>query len=184
MLLYPKRMESLPIRVFGDPVLKRIAEEVQDIDGTLASLCGRMLEAMYEAPGIGLAAPQVGVSKRFFVYDYGGGPKVLINPEIVESEGEWEYDEGCLSVPGMSWNIVRPKMIHIIGYGLDGEEISIEADELESRLYQHEMDHLDGKLLLDYLDEEQRKEAKKNLRQMIMQQANTDPDGPRKIQFP
>ena len=163
MLLYPKRMESLSIRVFGDPVLKRVAEDVQDIDGSLASLCGRMLEAMYQAPGIGLAAPQVGVSKRFFVYDYGDGPKVLINPEIVESDGEWEFDEGCLSVPGLSWNIVRPKKIHIVGYGLEGEEISIEADELESRLYQHEMDHLNGKLLLDYLDDDQKREAKKIL---------------------
>ena len=184
MLLYPKRMESLSIRVFGDPVLKRVSEDVQDIDGALVSLCGRMLEAMYQAPGIGLAAPQVGVSQRFFVYDYGDGPKVLINPEIVESDGEWEYDEGCLSVPGLSWNIVRPKEIHIVGYGLDGEEISIEADELESRLYQHEIDHLDGKLLLDYLDDDEKKKAKKILRQMIMSQGNNDSSGSGKVQFP
>jgi len=184
VLLYPKRMESLSIRVFGDPVLKRVSEDVQDIDGALASLCGRMLEAMYQAPGIGLAAPQVGVSQRFFVYDYGDGPKVLINPEIVESDGEWEYDEGCLSVPGLSWNIVRPKEIHIVGYGLDGEEISIEADELESRLYQHEIDHLDGKLLLDYLDDDEKKKAKKILRQMIMSQGNNDSSGSGKVQFP
>jgi len=177
-------MESLSIRVFGDPVLKRVSEDVQDIDGALASLCGRMLEAMYQAPGIGLAAPQVGVSQRFFVYDYGDGPKVLINPEIVESDGEWEYDEGCLSVPGLSWNIVRPKEIHIVGYGLDGEEISIEADELESRLYQHEIDHLDGKLLLDYLDDDEKKKAKKILRQMIMSQGNNDSSGSGKVQFP
>jgi len=184
VLLYPKRMESLSIRVFGDPVLKRVSEDVQDIDGALVSLCGRMLEAMYQAPGIGLAAPQVGVSQRFFVYDYGDGPKVLINPEIVESDGEWEYDEGCLSVPGLSWNIVRPKEIHIVGYGLDGEEISIEADELESRLYQHEIDHLDGKLLLDYLDDDEKKKAKKILRQMIMSQGNNDSSGSGKVQFP
>ncbi len=184
MLLYPKRMESLSIRVFGDPVLKRVSEDVQDIDGALASLCGRMFEAMYQAPGIGLAAPQVGVSQRFFVYDYGDGPKVLINPEIVESDGEWEYDEGCLSVPGLSWNIVRPKEIHIVGYGLDGEEISIEADELESRLYQHEIDHLDGKLLLDYLDDDEKKQAKKILREMIMGQGNNDSSGPGRVQFP
>ena len=184
MLLYPKRMESLEIRVFGDPVLKRVAEDVENIDGALASLCEQMLGVMYQAPGIGLAAPQVGVSKRFFVYDYGQGSKVLINPEIVESHGEWEYDEGCLSVPGLSWNIVRPKEIHIVGYGIDGEEISIEADELESRLYQHELDHLNGKLLLDYLDDEQRKEAKKILRKMIMSQAPTELSTPSKLQFP
>ena len=181
-------MESLSIRVFGDPVLKRVAEDVQDIDGALATLCGRMLEAMYQAPGIGLAAPQVlqncTTEEMESVYDYGDGPKVLINPEIVESDGEWEFDEGCLSVPGLSWNIVRPKRIHIVGYGLEGEEISIEADELESRLYQHEMDHLNGKLLLDYLDDDQKREAKKILRQMIMSYGNDNPDGPKRIKFP
>jgi peptide deformylase len=173
-------MESLEIRVFGDPVLKRVAEDVQDIDGALVTVCDRMLEAMYQAPGIGLAAPQVGISKRFFVYDYGEGPKVLINPEIVDFDGEWEYDEGCLSVPGLSWNIVRPKLIHIVGHDLGGKEVSIEADELESRLYQHEIDHLNGKLLLDYLDENEQKEAKKILRQMIMRDdvsIRPDPNG-------
>lgn len=176
-------MESLEIRVFGDPVLKRVAEDVQDIDGALVTVCDRMLEAMYQAPGIGLAAPQVGVSKRFFVYDYGEGPKVLINPEIVDFDGEWEYDEGCLSVPGLSWNIVRPKLIHIVGHDLDGKEVSIEADELESRLYQHEMDHLNGKLLLDYLDENEQKEAKKILRKMIMRHdASIRPD-PNEMQY-
>jgi len=184
VLLYPNRMETLAIRVFGDPVLKRVSEKVQNIDESLASLCERMLEAMYQAPGIGLAAPQVGISKRFFVYDYGDGPKILINPEIVDTDGEWEYDEGCLSIPGLSWNIVRPKQIHIVGYDIDGREVSIEADELESRLFQHEMDHLNGKLLLDYLDEEQQKEAKKVLRQMIMRQGNDDPLGPKGVQFP
>jgi peptide deformylase len=176
-------MESLEIRVFGDPVLKRVSEDVQDIDGALVTVCDRMLEAMYQAPGIGLAAPQVGISKRFFVYDYGEGPKVLINPEIVDFDGEWEYDEGCLSVPGLSWNIVRPKLIHIVGHGLDGKEVSIEADELESRLYQHEMDHLNGKLLLDYLDEDEQKEAKKILRQMIMRHDASIRPEPNGIQY-
>ena len=132
------------ILIEPDPILRKKSEPLEKVDDELRKLMKEMLSSMYEAPGIGLAAPQVGVSKRFFVYDYGDGPKVLINPEIVESEGEWEYVEGCLSVPGMAWNIVRPKMIHFIGYGLDGQEISIEADELESRLYQLEMDHLDG----------------------------------------
>ena len=111
---------------------------------------------------------QVGISKRFFVYDYGDGPKVLINPVIQVSSGEWDFEEGCLSVPGLSWNIIRPKVIYITGYDLSGNEISIEADELESRLYQHEMDHLDGKLLLEYLEEDQRSEAKRILRQRVM----------------
>jgi len=162
-------MDSYQIRVFGDPILKRVAEDIEEIDGDLVKTCDRMLQTMYGAPGIGLAAPQVGISKRFFVYDYGDGPKVLINPEIKESQGEWEYEEGCLSVPGLSWNIVRPKVIHLVGFDLDGNELSIEADELESRLFQHEMDHLDGRLLLEYLDDSQRSEAKKFLRQRMME---------------
>ena len=163
------------IRVFGDPVLKRVAEEVEDIDGALVDTCNDMLDAMYEAPGIGLAAPQVGISLRFFVYDFGDGPQVLINPVINESDGEWEYEEGCLSVPGLSWNIVRPKRIHIVGFDLDGNERSIEADELEARLYQHELDHLEGKLLFDYLDDHEVREAKRVLRERAMENIAAEP---------
>jgi len=168
ILLYPRSMDSYTIRVFGDPVLKKVAEDVNNIDGELVSTCERMLTAMYQAPGIGLAAPQVGISKRFFVYDYGDGPQVLVNPVIEESHGEWDFEEGCLSVPGLSWNIIRPRLIYITGLDLNGNEIAIEADELESRLYQHEMDHLNGKLLLEYLDEDQQQEAKRILRTRIM----------------
>ena len=168
---YDGPMASYEIRVFGDPVLKRVAEDVTEIDGAFVDTCNDMLDAMYEAPGIGLAAPQVGIGQRFFVYDFGDGPGVLINPEIRESTGEWEFEEGCLSVPGLSWNIVRPKEIHIVAFDLDGNEISIEADELESRLYQHELDHLDGRLLFDYLEDDQVREAKRILRERAMGQA-------------
>ncbi len=168
-------MSKYEIRLFGDPVLKRVADEVADIDGTFVDICNDMLDAMYEAPGIGLAAPQVGIPQRFFVYDFGDMPGVLINPTIVETDGEWEFEEGCLSVPGLSWDIVRPKQIHLVGLDLDGNEISIEADEIEARLYQHELDHLNGTLLFDYLDEEQVREAKRVLRQRAM---NQEPDGP------
>lgn len=158
------------IRIVGDPVLRQRAEEVTDIDSRLVRLCDDMLQTMYEAPGLGLAAPQVGVQKRFFVYDLGAGdgPQVLINPEITESDGEWEYYEGCLSVPGMAFDIVRPKTVHITGVDLEGREVSVEADELLARLFQHELDHLDGVLLLDHLGEDQRKEAKKSLRKKVM----------------
>jgi peptide deformylase len=110
------------------------------------------------------------VQQRFFVYDIGDetGPHVLINPVIQEAEGEWTYDEGCLSVPGLSWEIVRPKVVHMTGLDLDGNEISIEADELLARLYQHELDHLDGVLLFDRLDDEQRREAKRAVRELMM----------------
>jgi peptide deformylase len=159
-------MAPYAIRLFGDPVLKQQASEVSDIDGALARLAEDMIVTMYAAPGLGLAAPQVGVQKRFFVYDLqdGDGAKTLINPRIVESRGEWTYEEGCLSVPGLAWEIVRPKEIHIVGFDLDGNEVSIEADEILARLFQHELDHLDGVLLLDRLEKEQRKAAMRVLR--------------------
>jgi peptide deformylase len=172
---YRGNMSKYEIRVFGDPVLKRVAAEVGDVDGKFVDTCNEMLDAMYEAPGIGLAAPQVGIGQRFFVYDFGDGPGVLINPEIRESRGEWEFEEGCLSVPGLSWDIIRPKEIHIVGFDLDGNELSIEADELESRLFQHELDHLDGTLLFDYLDDDQVREAKRTLRERAMGQSDDQP---------
>lgn len=161
--------------MFGDPVLRTVATNVEEIDGKLAKLADDMLVTMYEEPGIGLAAPQVGVQRRFFVYDYGDGPQVLINPDIVESDGEWVYEEGCLSVPGLSWEIVRPKQIHIVGFDLDGNEVSIEADELEARLYQHEMDHLNGVLLVDHLDDDERKSAMRILRERFLDVADPEP---------
>ena len=169
-------MSPLRIRVYGDPVLRRVADDVTDIDGAMADLCRQMFTAMYEAPGIGLAAPQVGVSQRFFVYDFGDGPGILVNPEITDSDGEWTYNEGCLSVPELSWEIVRPRSIHLKAFDLDGNEVSIEADDLQARLFQHELDHLAGKILLDYLDEDQRREAKRILRQRAMD-AQSRPSG-------
>lgn len=164
------------VRVIGDPVLRKVANDVTDIDAKLAKLAGDMLQTMYAEPGIGLAAPQIGVQRRFFVYDLGDDPRVLINPVIEESEGEWVHEEGCLSVPGLSWEIVRPKEIHITGYDLEGNEVSIEADELQARLFQHELDHLDGVLLVDRLDQDTRKAALRTLREQFM--ADAEPQKP------
>ena len=164
-------MASYDIRVIGDPVLRQKARQVNDIDGALVRLVDDMIETMYEAPGIGLAAPQVGVQKRLFVWDMGEGPRVIVNPEIVESDGEWLYDEGCLSVPGLTWEIVRPKTVHLVGRDLDGNEMSLEVDELEARLFQHEIDHLDGTLLIERLDSDTRKTALKAIRDLQMAEA-------------
>ncbi|MEM8923656.1 MAG: peptide deformylase [Actinomycetota bacterium] len=158
----------LNVRVFGDPILRKTCDEVTEIDGKLAALADDMLATMYEQPGIGLAAPQVGVAKRFFVYDIGDGPNVLINPVIHEWREEWMYEEGCLSVPGLSWEIVRPKEIHATGLDIDGNEVSMEADELLSRLLQHEVDHLDGILLMDRLEGDTRKDAMKTVRELFI----------------
>ena len=159
-------MAGYTIRLYGDPVLKQRAAEVNSVDGALVRLVDDMVQTMYEAPGIGLAAPQVGVQKRLFVYDLndGRGAQTIVNPTISGHRGEWEFEEGCLSVPGLYFPIVRPKEVHLTGYDLDGNEVSIEADELLARLFQHELDHLDGKLLLEHLDADQRKAALRALR--------------------
>ena len=148
-------------------MLRQRATEVTDIDGRLAKLAQDMITTMYEAPGAGLAAPQVGVQRRLFVYDSHDetGPHVIVNPTITESRGEWAYEEGCLSVPGLSWEIVRPDEVHLTGWDLDGNEVSIEADQYLGRIFQHELDHLDGVLLLERLDEVTRKAALRTLRE-------------------
>lgn len=152
------------MRMFGDPVLRQRANEVEELDGELAALSERMLETMYEALGVGLAAPQVGVLKRLYTYDVGDGPSVLVNPEIVDATGEWTYDEGCLSVPGVHVEIVRPKVVTVQGLDLDGKKVVLEGDELMGRLIQHEIDHLDGVLLLDRLEPDRRKAVLREMR--------------------
>ena len=157
-------MAPYDIRVFGDPVLVSPCKEVVNIDDDLRRLAEDMIVTMYEAPGVGLAANQIGVQKRMFVYDIGEGPFTVVNPRIVERTGEWDYEEGCLSVPGLSWPIVRAAQVHLTGWDLDGRELSIEADELLARVFQHETDHLDGLLLLERLERGQRKQALRTLR--------------------
>lgn len=173
-------MSPYSIRVVGDPVLRKRAEEITEIDGSLVPLVEDMLATMYDAPGIGLAAPQVGVGRRLFVYDLelGDEPGVLINPVITGSDGEWWFEEGCLSIPGEHFEICRPKQIEVTGFDLDGNEISFEADELMSRLVQHELDHLDGRLMLDLLDADEAKAARKRVRERRMGPAEPDPVEP------
>lgn len=163
-------MAPYEIRVIGDPVLKQRAVDVEDIDGKLVRLVDDMVETMYAAPGLGLAAPQIGVQKRLFVWDLndGAGPQAIVNPEIVESDGEWTYEEGCLSVPGLSWEIVRPNHVHVVGRDLEGNEVSIEASELAGRMFQHELDHLEGVLLVERLDADQAKAAKRQVRDLLL----------------
>ena len=158
-------MVTYPIRVFGDPVLKRPTSEVTEVNGKFVKLVNAMLDTMYEAPGIGLAAPQVGVEQRFFVYDIGDGPEVLINPRVVETEGEWLYEEGCLSIPGLAFEIVRPKLVTVQATELDDNEVVIEGDELLGRCFLHEIDHLDGVLMFDRMERDTRKLAMREWRE-------------------
>jgi peptide deformylase len=156
---------TFAIRQYGDPVLRQVTKEVEEFDGRLAKLAEDMLETMYATEhGVGLAANQVGVQRRLFVYDVGAGPVVVVNPRIESASGEWDYDEGCLSVPGLSWPIVRPGSVRVIGCDVEGNQLAIEADELEGRVLQHEVDHLDGIVLVERLDADRRREAKARLR--------------------
>ena len=148
------------IRTYGDPVLKTKAAEVADINGKIASLVDDMFDTLYESDsGIALAAPQIGVQKQIFVWDVDDEQMAIINPQIVESSGEWVYDEGCLSIPGLYVEMLRPNNVLVKGYTVDGDEIEIEASELMGRLFQHEIDHLHGVLMFDRMTPEQRKEA-------------------------
>jgi peptide deformylase len=141
---------------YGDPVLHRPAEPVGDLTPELQTLIDDMVETMYAAPGIGLAAPQVGVPLRLFVVDLSVGRAsgqllVFVNPVIVEREGMQTEDEGCLSVPGFNATVVRPARVVVRGLDREGRERTVEGTGLLARAFQHEMDHLDGTLFVDRL---------------------------------
>ena len=139
---------------------------ITDIDGALHTLAKDMMETMYAAPGVGLAANQIGIPRRIAVFDANDelGPRVMINPEIVETAGEVEMEEGCLSVPGYWWEITRPAFARVKALDLDGKEVEHAGDGLLGRVLQHEIDHLNGGLLLDVLPKRVRKKALKELR--------------------
>ncbi len=174
---------AFSIRKYGDPVLKSKAAPVTEVDGKLVRLVDDMFDTLYESDlGIALAAPQIGVQKQVFVWDLDERPMVVFNPEIVESSGEWVYDEGCLSIPGLYVEMVRPKQVLMRGIGLDGETIEIEADELEARLYQHELDHLNGVLMFDRMTPDQRKEALTEYRR-LQEDAQVGPPRKRRLRL-
>ena len=134
------------IRTEGDPVLSKKCRPVEEITPRIRELITDMLETMYDACGVGLAAPQVGILKRIVVIDVGEGPIILINPEIVESSGEQTGEEGCLSVPGMSGQVTRPNYVKVKALDMDMKEAEYEGEELLARAFCHEIDHLEGKM--------------------------------------
>jgi len=163
---------SYKIRTYGDPVLKSKAAKIDNVDGKVIRLVDEMHETLIDSGnGIALAAPQIGVQKQVVVWDLGEEQLAIINPEIVEDDGEWVYDEGCLSIPGLYVEMLRPKTVLVRGVSLDGEIIEIEADELEARMFQHEIDHLNGVLMFDRLEGDQRKEALNEYRRIEEQAA-------------
>lgn len=167
-------MALLDILEFPDPRLRNRAKPVQNVDGKVAKLADDLLETMYQAPGIGLAASQVNVHQRLIVLDVSEAkdePLILINPEIVVSEGEIESAEGCLSIPGFYEPVVRSRQIQVNAVNREGEEITLEAADLLAVCIQHEMDHLEGKLFVDYLSNTKRQLIRKKLVKLQKQRA-------------
>jgi peptide deformylase len=157
----------LPIRTLGDPVLREPSRDVETFDELMHRLYQDMLETMYQAPGVGLAAPQIGLSLRFFVYDEneGEGPGAIANPVLSELEGEIVKEEGCLSIPGLWYPTGRAERARIDGLDVDGKPVTVRADGLLARIFQHETDHLNGMLFIDRLSEEDRRKAMSMLRE-------------------
>ena len=151
------------IVIFGHPSLTIKSVDIEQIDEYTVSLAKRMINIMYEAPGVGLAAPQVGINKNIFVFDAGDGPKVAINPKIEDLQGDIIFSEGCLSLPGYYWDIERYEYAKVSCLNEKGEETIYEGEELLGRVLQHEHDHLQGHLLLKQLKRKIRKEALKDI---------------------
>ena len=164
-------MSRLEILHYPDPRLRRRAEAVRAVDDDVRRLIDDMLETMYDAPGIGLSAPQVNVASRVVTIDVSkerNAPVCLVNPEIVSADGETETEEGCLSVPGVYEVVNRPERVRVRALDRDGRSREIEAEGLLAVCIQHEIDHLDGRLFVDYLSrlkrQRIRKKAEKALR--------------------
>ena len=146
-------MAIIPIRVIPDPILKHKSKRVSGIDGSIQRLIGNMIETMHTASGVGLAAPQVGTLLRVIVVGIPGEEDiVLINPQVVRRIGERLVDEGCLSIPGYIGQIKRAELVTVKGRDQTGKEIRIKADELLAQALEHEIDHLNGVLYIDYLE--------------------------------
>jgi peptide deformylase len=159
-------MALLEILEFPDPRLRTKAKPVTTITGKLVQLADDMLEIMYAAPGIGLAASQINIHQRLVVLDISEAKDqslVLFNPEIIEASGEIESDEGCLSVPGFSEPVIRSSLIQLKAINRDGNEFTLEAEDILAVCIQHELDHLEGRLFVDYLSSTKRQHIRKKM---------------------
>jgi peptide deformylase len=163
-----------PIVRYGADILEKKAVSVENVTGREVAIVRDMVETMYAASGVGLAAPQIGVGERIMVTDASGGEKadgliVLINPEIVASEGEQFEEEGCLSIPGFSEVVCRPRTVTIRGLDLDGKETIIEGSDLLARAFCHEIDHLNGVMFLEHLSFLKRDLIRRKIRKLVKQ---------------
>jgi peptide deformylase len=162
----------MEIAIYPDPVLKKKAELVENIDGNIQNLIDTMSKLMYQASGVGLAANQVGIGKRVIIFDIhykekGKDLTVLINPTIVLAEDKVVFEEGCLSVPDFQGQITRKKYVQVQGLDRDGKPINIEAEDLTAICIQHEIDHLDGTLILDHVSHLKRSLYKRKVEKLM-----------------
>lgn len=139
------------IRVAGDPILNKVCKEVKEMTPKMQTLVEDMLDTMYESNGVGLAAPQVGILRRIAVVDIGEGPIVLVNPQIIEEEGEQTGDEACLSLPGKAGEVKRPNRVTIHAFDKNMAEYEMEGEELLARAFCHEIEHLDGHMFMEHV---------------------------------
>jgi len=164
-------MDGLSITKYGNDVLRKVAEPVEEINDEIKQIVDDMLEAMYKFEGVGIAAPQIGISKRIIIVDTepsnpSSKPIVLINPEIVESYGEMNMEEGCLSVPEVRGDVKRAEKVVVEGLDLEGNKLRIEATDLSARAFQHEIDHINGTLFIDHLGRLKKQLIKNQLRKI------------------
>jgi peptide deformylase len=159
-------MAVLKVRKYGDPLLRKRAAPVREITPEIRRIVGDMVETMYDEVGIGLAAPQVGISLRLMVVgdEKNGDAKALVNPVIAEQGGEVTAEEGCLSLPGIFAPVSRAEWVRLEAQDLEGKPVSIRAKGLTARVFQHEMDHLDGVLFIDRLDAMTRDRIKRRIK--------------------
>lgn len=159
---------NLKVRLIGDPVLRKKANKVDKIDEEFLNLLEIMTETMYREDGVGLAAPQVGISKRFFIMDDGKQLRKVINPEIIEFLGdEVVFEEGCLSIPGIFLNVKRPEGVKVKYTNENGEEIIEELHEYTARIFQHEYDHLEGILFVDKVSTAAKAKVKSKIKDLM-----------------
>lgn len=170
-------MAIFPIRLFGDPVLRVAASPVERFDEGLKKLIDDMIESMIEAAGVGLAAPQIGVSKRVIVWRNDDETGSLVNGRIVESRGSVEEEEACLSIPGLRYPVARAQWVKVEGADVSGKPVEFEAEDMAARVLQHEVDHTDGVLFIDHLPEDLLKEAKRALREQVLAGVPNTPPG-------
>jgi peptide deformylase len=168
-------MAVLPIRTFGDPVLRRRAGEVSLVDDAVRKLMHDMRDTVVDAPGVGLAAPQIGILRRVVVWTYEGDQGALANPCIVEQHGREEGDEACLSLPGLSYPVLRAARVRVMGLNDRGERVEIDFADWPARILQHEIDHLDGVLFIDRIAPDLQREARRRLREAALSGVPLEP---------